>query len=464
MNKYKKLHEAIGITEQQMNDAGVHNGYLEVDSEFYIDPDKLKNTTEEEFVGACQTIQEFFNNLVFQSTSNPITEVNFPEMKEIALGYSYETYDGRGLAGQTGVNFYSAIRKMASLVADNDSLTWVDLLPITNLVVKNIGMDRVTDMIAHVIIDRIVNYTDRKMKEFGVTATISCEYNKKTVNLHTIYRDDGKKTVVLLLPKSILSPISSRITYKDIAVAINNGSEKCKVFIYGDIKDSMQKLISYLKNKDKTALFSMFCNENCRGLIEKTLDVFKTRTANNKIDYSYDRSLEYMLDVEKIKTNVLKNTKSRNIDFDRFDLILEVLKQNIEEIDSESIIWRSLKVNALFKTIANVAEGVVSGITKVEQFKNTSIMQIENEGRKIFVKLFKYSKNSFLRIYKNFGSVIGNNHGYLIFANNTEKTFNELFPENTSFNSHISVVDIKLRNKKSEEKVANKNKKDKEIE
>lgn len=118
----------------------------------------------------------------------------FPEPNGVALGTSGLSINGNGLSGETAE---SALLKLKEMI-DND-IEDPQIFGMLALIQKNIGVDRISDMISNIIYDDLLLYTENVMQNLNITSCIDVEYNKKQYKIKT--RENDKTTLVLITCK-----------------------------------------------------------------------------------------------------------------------------------------------------------------------------------------------------------------------------------------------------------------------
>ena len=93
------------------------NPVVEWDSKLFIDPLLLKRTNIKEFKNCYQELIDFFKNacitLKTKSIPKKLVEnmLNFREVEEAQLGYSYDSNKGSGFSGFTALKFFENFSK-----------------------------------------------------------------------------------------------------------------------------------------------------------------------------------------------------------------------------------------------------------------------------------------------------------------------------------------------------------------
>lgn len=230
MDKTMRLNDFFEISEDKFEEIGVYNGFVFMDSPLYIHPQLLKKTKIPEFINSSALVIERFCQIVEllkKSTNYDDTfwklakaSFSFPELKGIALGTSIFSFYGKGLTGKTALD---ALIKVNDLIkcGINDP----ELYTLLGTIQKNIGVDRISDMIANIIYSNILNYTVRIQEELALKANVEYTYKDKEYQLiKRTSMDEKKDDFILFVPKEILSEIPPFIDGKAVEDAINHNT------------------------------------------------------------------------------------------------------------------------------------------------------------------------------------------------------------------------------------------------
>lgn len=241
MNKLLRVNDYLKITESSLKKIGVYNGFADIDSELYINPKLLKNCQTLEFKNSYKAVISRFTKIIdlLKKTkkSGTLWELalaifSFPEPNGVALGTSNLSINGNGLAGKTAEE---ALKKIKDIIDNNIDDPMVFLM--LSVVQKNIGVDRISDMISNIIYKDLLKYTDRVLKELKIKNTIEIEYENEKFKI--IKRPSGKN--LIFVPEELLTNIPPFIQYSSIQEIIDENI-KIKKQIYGMFYEANKKL------------------------------------------------------------------------------------------------------------------------------------------------------------------------------------------------------------------------------
>lgn len=190
----------------KMHSLGVFDALLDIDSNFFINIIRLKESTIPEFIEAYRCINVFFNEIatLLEAADEPTpkdkmyrtarSRFQFHEVNGINLGFSKSGYGsgwGKALSDTVLSDAYQIVKK---------GTKQPELFHLVSLFEEGVGPDRLSDMIATIIEPQIIKYTLRIMSELGVS--------RETLP-DLVFLDNGlaynpyKRTALLLLPEEI---------------------------------------------------------------------------------------------------------------------------------------------------------------------------------------------------------------------------------------------------------------------
>lgn len=190
------------------------NPQVEWDTLLFIDPMLLKTTSINEFKFSYKKLINFFLNAIVKLELNipknlKENMVQFDEVKEANLGFSYDSNVGSGLTGKTALSVLHNINKFTK-----KGLFGIEDFAEISLFDKNVNGDRITDMILNIIKNDFIIYSCRIAQEnnFPIKKfNLKQEYNFNEMrweygltDIPYIIDENGKEIPVLLIPKEFL--------------------------------------------------------------------------------------------------------------------------------------------------------------------------------------------------------------------------------------------------------------------
>lgn len=207
--------EYIGLNDE-LEKRGVFDSIVDEDSNFFINLMRLKKTQVPEFKNSYKSINEFFNGIATlleasdkkgdKLYKSALKLFDFSEVNGINLGYSSSKYGlgfGKKLRIQVIDDAFDIVKKGSRQP---------EIFQLVGLFEENIGPDRLSDMIATIILPDIINYTKRINKELHIVPMVHPELQYDDELVWNKY----KKCHLLLLPLDILQELPIAKCWDDI--------------------------------------------------------------------------------------------------------------------------------------------------------------------------------------------------------------------------------------------------------
>ncbi len=202
--------------QNELKEAGVFDSIINRDSNFFINLLRLKNTSIPEFIDSYEHINQFFSQIMLlldQSNYKgdrfykaAVKKFSFSEVNGINLGFS-ESKTGSGF----GKKLTDKVISDAFDIVKSGSKQ-PEIFHLIGLFEDNIAADRLSDMIATIIINDIRAYTRRINKEIGIDSSKYPHLIFKTGIAFNPY----KQCELLLLPEEILHELPIARDWSDI--------------------------------------------------------------------------------------------------------------------------------------------------------------------------------------------------------------------------------------------------------
>lgn len=260
----------------QLDYKGVFDPIMDSDSPFFINLQRLKQTHVPEFVDSYKKIHERFRQIIKLLDnakskdegdiffSQALRLFKFSEVNNLCLGYAVGT-KGSGFGVKlTRQVMHTAFDIVKAGVEDPE---FFELLPLFQ---EKVGADRLSDMIATLILDDIEQYTLRINKELNISKSNFPEY---TFDSHGFLINPYRKNRLLLVPLDILHTLPIAESWEDIdSVVSQNGALRNEINL--DIEKVWK---AYTKQERKEYLCEeVFKNpDSCKRVINeyKTVQV-----------------------------------------------------------------------------------------------------------------------------------------------------------------------------------------------
>ena len=333
MNKLIRVSDYLNVSEKDLEKYGVYNGFANIDSELFINPKLLADCKIIEFKNSYKKIKGHFEKIISilhkcrNTTDDLMWKVAlklfcFPEPNGVALGTSELSINGKGLSGETAENALLKIKEMI----DND-IDDPEIFGMLALIQKNIGVDRISDMISNIIYEDLLLYTENVLRKIGIPSTKSFEYKG---NVYSIcLRENGSN--LIFVPKCILSNIPPFIDYHSIQDIIDE-NVKIKQQIY----EMFYEVDNKLKSKKLSQVNIKDLNKDQIYLIMNKCNLYKPVIEINKSSivsaYDFEEDIEGIhKPLDKVANLILKKEK------EVIDNLSKVRHENLSDLVEDLI-------------------------------------------------------------------------------------------------------------------------------
>lgn len=212
--------------DTELDEHGVFDPILNSDSFFFINLQRLKQTKVPEFANSYQKIRDYFKKVIkildHAKSKDPVDicykqalrSFNFSEVNNLCLGYA---------AGTKGAGFGS---KLASQIISTafdivkEGILDPEIFELLPLFQDNVGADRLSDMIATLILEDIKLYTQRINRELS----ISQEYYSTHPFVDGYLINPYKQDVLYLVPVDILHNLPVAECWEDVEHVVYENS------------------------------------------------------------------------------------------------------------------------------------------------------------------------------------------------------------------------------------------------
>ncbi|MBR6479397.1 MAG: hypothetical protein IKT04_02725, partial [Clostridia bacterium] len=208
----------FNVTNSVLNNTGVFDVILDIDTRVFIDPALLELCDQPEFADARPKVEKYFSDIItllrhskqkgdmcWKKAQKLIT---FKELSGTCFGYSENGTGGNAIGKQLRDIILHTIKELID-EGESDPV----LFELLGVFQENVGCDRISDLITFILQEDILKYTQRVVTEAKID-TIKIEHNNKQYS--TCLNPYNRKPL-LLLPKAILSPLPVANGFNDIS-------------------------------------------------------------------------------------------------------------------------------------------------------------------------------------------------------------------------------------------------------
>lgn len=393
--------------------------FLDIDRRYCLDPELLRNTTTKYLIPWKNEVNDFIeliNRIIKKGDYKKIESLlNIGEAPDAGLGYCNKGVSGSGFGGEISKNIIKILSTNPDFknrgLERLEELQWFD---------KDIGPDRISDLVIHILKRHIIKYTKiwsqkckvplesvriNKVFEPNSLSWISIK-DKLPINPKRIVRDAlNPFPPLLFLPKEIIKPLPLFLNYDDFYGFIDpdyipgETLRMSKAEVVKKIIKEPAKSSHYIRNKEakiKKLYRPDFDSDIHKKLAQlEHIPTGSREHANEYMDLVKDILLFLFEDLEfykKEKSTILKDNRRdlifiNNGTFGVFEQFKDkysattiiVDAKNTEKVTTKDVAQVS---NYLHKDVGMV--GFIVSRKKPKAYKNYSYTQL-NKHKKILI-------------------------------------------------------------------------------
>jgi hypothetical protein len=201
-----RLSSALGVESSVLDKKNVFDGFIGLDSELYVDPRLLKDTSIPELKNSYSNFINHFrgvvkllaktqteNDLLFNAA---VKRLKFKEPNFLGLGYSEAGNSGSGIGGGLARQLASTAQQIIQAGIDDP-----ELFELIGLFEEGIGADRISDMTSRLILRDLLSFSARVAAELS----LQTKQIKVGTQVYELPTDIRNGSPIILLPKDILN-------------------------------------------------------------------------------------------------------------------------------------------------------------------------------------------------------------------------------------------------------------------
>jgi hypothetical protein len=306
------------IPEEVFAATGALDPILDQDTRLFIDPTYLRLTTVPELASSYNNVLQYFEDIlhvvrriktrgdVFWRSAD--IRLTFPEVKGLCIGYSTSGTSGSGMGSALRAQLLATIIDIVQAGVDDPRI-----FELVGIFETDIGPDRISDMTAKIIIDALIEYTQRVCDECG----IPMELQQVSRDIPEAYLPINPltKTPLILVPKQVLNDLPVAERYSDIErIASRNAS------IRAELNRMIGGAWSKVSTSEKKDIIKRTCIQHPE-ILREILDEYR-KAQPNFYDFGTDPSGEV----------VWYSTAKRIVQTEKLDLKLSA-QPTVEEVE-----------------------------------------------------------------------------------------------------------------------------------
>lgn len=233
--------DEFNVNKDKLEKLGVFNLILDVDTKVFLDPGLLYDADIEIFDLASQKINDYFSKIISLLLASDCvgdmywnkadSMLKFKEITETCVGYSNRSTNGNAIGTRLRKEVLLTMKDLLSK-GINDPI----LFQLLGVFQKDIGCDRVSDLVTYILIEDIIKYTESVLEKLDIPCN-QFKINKK-YDVKSILNPYNNKPI-LLLPYSLLTPLPIAECFDDIEwVCMENQRVRDIINDYVDLENN----------------------------------------------------------------------------------------------------------------------------------------------------------------------------------------------------------------------------------
>lgn len=235
----QRVSDIFQISPAVLRNNNVYNGFIKIDSLFFVDPRLLKRTKAEELQNSYKKVENYFKDVLklikiylnYQNKGDEqkakniyleiIQKLKFPETALTGLGYSINKNDGKGIGDKSATKLCDNAVKLVEIGIEDPII-----FELAGVFQEGFDSDKISDMIIRIIISDIFKFSVRIARDLnlpiskvltyvdGEDYALPCRPNEVNVRPSQGF---------LLLPEDILTllPFAHSLKYTDLVTLDN---------------------------------------------------------------------------------------------------------------------------------------------------------------------------------------------------------------------------------------------------
>lgn len=212
----QRVSSYLGVTPVDLDDLGVFDAFIGVDTLLFLDPFLLKGTKIPEFKHSEKRVHKYFEDIMRlivaskapgdKAWKEAYRRLIFKEMPGVSIGYGQKGRSGSGVGPKLARELIKSAQEVISMGIKDP-----EIFALLGLFEEDFGADRLSDMTIRIIHGEILAFTQRVSRDLGI----------KNVQQFRWYRKDWVLPIhngrpLLFLPKELLRDLPVALSWDDI--------------------------------------------------------------------------------------------------------------------------------------------------------------------------------------------------------------------------------------------------------
>ncbi|WP_448167577.1 hypothetical protein [Burkholderia ambifaria] len=200
--------------------SGALDPVLDVDTRLFIDPSLLRQTETPELKSSYQRVVDHFSDVlrvvgniggegdVFWRKADQL--LTFPEVHGLCIGYATTAKAGSGMGPKLRAHLLKTVHQIVQAGVKDPAL-----FEIVGAFEDNVGPDRISDMVAKIILSDLIAFTQRVCSDLGIP--MKPLFLVKGQPPEDMPENPATSDAIILVPKDVLRDLPIAESYGDIA-------------------------------------------------------------------------------------------------------------------------------------------------------------------------------------------------------------------------------------------------------
>ncbi|MFA6094613.1 MAG: hypothetical protein WC757_01870 [Candidatus Paceibacterota bacterium] len=339
------LSKHLGVTREKLEQLGVFDSTLGIDTKLFVDPKLLIKSPVKEFKDSRKTIIQYIARLLkIHKQSHKAQRLldqarnmlAVPEPQGLSIGYGNKTDRGTAISKTLANKILLSASEILAVGIDDE-----ELIEILGLFVEGFGPDSMSDLMVSIVYPDFCLYTERVSMELKVSTK---EYTIRG-RRYRLPSHPFKDLPIIFIPHSLLVPLPIAVSWDDIVSAAQH-NKNLRNDINAIVLPALKEALDDIKNKTEAE------KEEFRNGFNSLLRIYRTVEVK-AYDLKQDQKGYYALQpfAEK-ESKLLTVPISAKTQIELVDSVRELIKQfqrSIEDNAGNTLLYRKTETGKLLK-------------------------------------------------------------------------------------------------------------------
>ena len=339
------LSKHLGLTRTQLEEAGVFDSTLGIDTKLFIDPKLLLKSQIPEFKGSRIVIIKYFGRLLKihkQSHKSPRLRdqardmLAVPEPQGLSIGYGNKTDRGTAISETLANKILLSASEILAVGIDDE-----ELIEILGLFVEGFGPDSMSDLIVSIIYHDFCAYTQRIAKQLKIeTKEYTIDGKKYKLPTHPF-----KDIQIIFIPLPLLNTLPVAVSWDEISAAAQYNAA-LRRDLNRIVLPVLQESISDIHTKSKEEI------RDFRNSFNNLLNIYRKiniKAYNLKSDKKGYYSLQPFVDIAEKSIVPSTQPKTHNQLITAVRELIAQFKRSVEQNGGKTLLYRKTETGKLLK-------------------------------------------------------------------------------------------------------------------